>query len=465
VNGRPSNQLSRIDHIVILMMETRSFDSVAGWLYDPNNSPPFDKVPRDQPFEGVSGKDLSNPAPPNANGTVRHIPVGKGTDPTSPPVIPGESFAHVNTQLYGTVLPPSNAVPPFHPPYNLPDEPRQPSMSGFVRDYVNLLRHAKRPAEFDQYKVIMDCFTPETLPVLSTLAHNYAICDQWFCSVPSQTLSNRAFAFAASSSGLVDNKPYINWLSQRAPTIFNRIQEAKRPDLSWRIYYDRAMLFSLTSFLFAKLRRYLFSHFSFMERFYRDAKAGTLPSLSFIEPRFSVKGGNSQHPPASMIPGERLIYDVYQAVRQSPAWERTLLIITYDEHGGTYDHVPPPAALPPDPAAPPGQFGFRFDRLGPRICTVLVSPFIEPGTVFRAKDAAGNDVPLDHTAMIKTVTTRWGLKSLTARDASSPDLGAVLTRSEPRHDVPLLLFLGRRSSSVPSQNGKRKPPSCEGGFL
>jgi phospholipase C len=128
--------------------------------------------------------------------------------------------------------------------------------------------------------------------------------------------------------------------------------------------------------------------------------------------------------------GEQLIHDVYEAVRGGPGWAQTLLVITYDEHGGCYDHVAPPAgAIPPDHDA--GEFGFDFSRFGLRVPAVLVSPLIAPGTVFRVP--AGS-TPLDHTSILKTVQQRWGLPSLTARDAAAPGFGDVLTLTAPRTD-------------------------------
>jgi phospholipase C len=151
-----------------------------------------------------------------------------------------------------------------------------------------------------------------------------------------------------------------------------------------------------------------------------------------LEPDFASTG-NSQHPNYNVALGEQLIYDVYQALRSGAGWAQTLLVITYDEHGGCYDHVPPPSgATPPDRDA--GEFGFDFTRFGVRVPAVLVSPLIEAGTVFRVP--AGG-APLDHTSILKTVQQRWGLPALTARDAAAPGFGDVLTLAAPRTDDPL----------------------------
>jgi phospholipase C len=172
------------------------------------------------------------------------------------------------------------------------------------------------------------------------------------------------------------------------------------------------------------------SHFGRFVDFQAAAKQGKLAAFTFLEPEWSSTG-NSQHPNYDVALGEQLIHDVYYTLRGGPAWNQTLLIITYDEHGGNYDHVSPPGgATPPD--ATPGEFGFDFTRFGVRVPAVLVSPLIKAGTVFRAEGT-----PIDHTSILKTVEQRWGLPPLTARDRAAPDLGAVLTLAAPRTDDPL----------------------------
>jgi phospholipase C len=186
------------------------------------------------------------------------------------------------------------------------------------------------------------------------------------------------------------------------------------------------------------------SHFGLFTDFQTAAANGTLPAYTFLEPSWDA-AGNSQHPNYNVALGEQLIHDVYYALRNGPNWNQTLLIITYDEHGGCYDHVPPPlGAVPPDNSA--GEDSFDFTRFGPRVPTVLVSPLIAAGTVFRV---AANATPLDHTSILKTVETRWNLPNLTARDAAALDIGAVLTLTTPRTDDPLA---GVAVPLAPAQN-------------
>ena len=192
------------------------------------------------------------------------------------------------------------------------------------------------------------------------------------------------------------------------------------------------------------------SHFGLFKDFQAAAAGGSLPPYVFLEPSWG-SSGNSQHPNYDVALGEQLIYDVYYALLNSPAWDQTLLIVNYDEHGGCYDHVAPPiGAVPPDKSV--GQFGFDFARFGVRVPAVLVSPRIAAGTVFRPAGA----VPLDHTSVLKTIETRWQLPSLTARDAAAPDVGDALTLARPRTDDPLA------GSRFRSPRRRTRPPGPPG---
>ena len=430
--------LQNIDHIVVLMMENRSFDHMLGWLYDEQNEPPFQTAVSGQTFEGLSGKNLSNPIPSYADqADKKEIPVSRGCSPLHPDPDPGEEYYHINTQLFGEVIPAQNREKPFNKkPYNLPSPtPATASMNGFVTDYVNnAAALLGRAPTYDEYKIIMDCFTPDQVPVISTLAREYAVCDHYHCSVPSQTFCNRSFVHSGTSNGFVVNSPYVNWLFTHAPTIYNRIQNDPRKELTWKIYYDKLDGFSFTWLIQPTIWKYQPTHMFTMEQFFADAQNGTLPSYSFIEPRLFI-AHNDQHPPmenftevSSVAAGELLINEVYQALRNGKNWERTMFILTYDEHGGCYDHVPPPTAVPPDPSKPEGQYGFHFDRLGIRVPCVIVSPYTEAGTIINSTH--------DHTSIIKTVTNRWDLPHLTKRDKAAVDLSAALNRIQPRTDFP-----------------------------
>jgi phospholipase C len=282
-------------------------------------------------------------------------------------------------------------------PFNAPDDPHAtPTMDGFVADYISMFtaETGRQPA-YEEYAQIMTGYTPEQVPVISAIARGFATFDHWHCDVPSQTFTNRSFYHAASSSGFVVNAPYDNFpLHNDAETIFERLEAA---GLSWRVYVDPGMRFSATGMIHAsRLSRYFATHFSTLGDFFDDAERGTLPAYSFIEPCLAhahndyhpavdaVFAGVEVDPPSSILGGEELLARLYTAVRTSSTaggsnFANTLFLVAFDEHGGTYDHVPPPRVDPPDPAAPPGQMGFRFDRAGIRIPPWRYLPTLTPG--------------------------------------------------------------------------------------
>ena len=397
--------LASVNHVVVLMLENRSFDHMLGFLYTAQGN----VSPGGQPFAGLAGTE-SNPDSTGAAVTVFRI------EPTTPNAYfmpgadPGEGYMATNDQLFGSE--------------SAPASPSQvPACQGFVKDFAYTLGWESRSRPVVSGTVpadIMGCFTPEALPVLSGLAKAYAVCDHWFSAVPSETLPNRAFACAATSQGHMDDKTR----TFTAPSIFGLLGQHGQ---AWGIYgYDAEPLTRSTFTDIASAPGGTIGKFA---DFRAAASAGTLPAFSFLEPSWGSTG-NSQHPNYDVALGEQLIHDVYETLRGGPGWPQTLLVVTYDEHGGCYDHVPPPSgAVPPDSSA--GEFGFDFTRFGVRVPAVLVSPLIAAGTVFRAP--AGS-TPIDHTSILRTVQERWSLPALTARDAAAPSLGGVLTLATPRTD-------------------------------
>src|ERR1700761_9453577 len=401
------NLLHSVNHVVVLMLENRSFDHMLGFLYTENGN----VSPTGAPFDGLTGKESN----PDSNGKAVHVSKIKASATNAyymPGSDPGEGYSATNSQLFGTTTAPS---------------PANATNQGFVTDYSYTLGWETK----EKWSVlpgttannIMSMFTPAMLPVLSGLAKGFAVCDQWFCSAPTETLPNRAFVCAATSQGHMDDKA----TQYTCPSIFGALSDAK---VSWSVYgYTEP---PLTRQDFSDTVNADDSNFGLFKDFQAAAAKGTLASYVFLEPSWDA-AGNSQHPNYNVALGEQLIHDVYYALRNGPNWNQTLLIITYDEHGGCYDHVPPPlGATPPDDSA--GEYGFDFTRFGPRGPTVLIFPLIAAGSVFRVPEGA---TPLDHTSILKTVETRWGLKSLTARDAAAEDVSAVLTPATPRTDDPL----------------------------
>ncbi|HEU4883196.1 MAG TPA: alkaline phosphatase family protein, partial [Longimicrobium sp.] len=280
-------------------------------------------------------------------------------------------------------------------------------------------------------------------------------------SAPTETFPNRSFIHAGTSSGYV----YNSWgslldldkgvLINHTPTVYNVLQGAGVP---WRIYHGGPLFLCGALVTQEKLWDLAFSdRFANMWQFYADAATGQLPAYSFIEPCFinSREYGpeNDMHPSyfptlldmgmgiSNVLQGEVLLYQIYEALRNSPAWDRTLLVITFDEHGGCFDHVAPPNTVSPDgvvvPRDRPGGSGFDFERLGVRVPGILVSPWIEEGSVFHTH--------LDHTSVIRSVFECFGVcgpdggpATLLNREAQANSLSGALNRTEPRTDRPVI---------------------------
>ncbi len=402
-----NNQLSSINHIVVLMLENRSFDHMLGLLYSASGN----VSPLGQPFEGLTGQQSN----PGSNGSPVSVFTITPTDQNAyfmPGADPGEGYSATNSQLFDSTTAPTPPVA---------------TNNGFVTDFSYTLGWESKEGwsilAGTVANDIMGVFPPSMLPVLAGLARGFAVCDYWFGSAPTETLPNRAFVNAGTSQGHMDDST----TKYTCPSIFGLLS---KNNLSWSIYgYDAP---PLTRMDFTDTTAADDSHFGQFTDFQTAAANGTLPAYTFLEPSWDASG-NSQHPNYNVALGEQLIHDVYYALRNGPGWNQTLLIVTYDEHGGCYDHVPPPtSAVPPDDSA--GEYGFDFKRFGPRVPTVLISPLIVAGTVFRVPAGA---MPLDHTSILKTIETRWNLPALTARDAAATDVGNVLTLTQPRTDDPL----------------------------
>ncbi|MFG2910866.1 alkaline phosphatase family protein [Kitasatospora sp. NPDC048286] len=401
------DQLAAIDHIVVLMLENRSFDHMLGFLYTDQGN----RSPSGQPYEGLTGRE-SNPDTTGAQVPVFRI---KPADPGAyymPGADPGEGYQATNQQLFGTTTVASPA----------PAATNQGFVANFAATLALRAQQGRSILPGTTAKSIMGCFSPETLPVMSALARGYAVCDHWYSSAPTETLPNRAFACAATSQGHMDDATH----TFTVPSVFGLLSGH---NLDWAVYGYCAQ--PLTRGNFPDIYAAPASHFGLFTDFRKAAANGALPPFTFLEPSWSSTG-NSQHPNYDVALGEQLIHDVYYALRQGPAWDKTLLIVTYDEHGGCYDHVPPPTAVPPDSAA--GEYGYDFTRYGVRVPAILISPLIPAATVLRVPDGT---TPIDHTSILKTVQRRWNLPPLTARDKAAPDLGAALTLTTPRTDDPL----------------------------
>ena len=401
--------MPKIEHVVVLMLENRSFDSVLGRLY-----------PKNERFDGLTGAECNPWHKPN--GTV--VPIRVWNDESITPAAaripvadPGELFDDIAMQLFGLTA----------------AAERRATMSGFVDNYMRQPRRETSPDP----KAVMHYFMPEQLPVISGLGRAFGISDRWHASAPCETWPNRYFAHCGTAGGHVNNErstfPY-RW-PRAMPSIFRRLDAHGH---SWKVYFHDLPQAATLIDLWIKIP----THFCLFEaEFARHARLGRLPNYSFIEPRYYPsrlfrKVPNDQHPPHNMLYGEQLIAAVYNAVRTAPTWERTLLVITYDEHGGCFDHVPPPPAVSPGGPCPDG---FAFDRYGVRVPAVIISPFIPPGSIIRPPPDTGGEAPFpfDHASIPATLQRLFDLgPPLTPRVAAAPDLLSALTLARPENSGP-----------------------------
>lgn len=427
--------LNNIEHIVVVMMENRSFDNLLGWLYDDQTDPPPFNLPDQQPatFAGLQPNTYYNEL--NGNRVYASHPPTAWPPANNPNVVPTpdphEEFQFVTLQLFGTGSPVPNAPA---------------DMSGFLLDYSAPDAGGANAAQ------IMQTFGPAEANVINDLARNFAVCDHWYASVPSQTWPNRAFVHSGSSDGHLNNDDYELY---DIPTIYNVLENQGK---TWGVFHDTTFIPSLTLAQFMPRLMHYGDHFSKYDNFKNlcaaDANAPAaqkLPQYSFVEPRFTPELGlftidypTDYHPPHNICRGEQFLADVYQAVRASPYRDSILVVITFDEHGGCYDHVPPPnGSAPPDPKPVSNDGTFDFSRFGVRVPTILVSSYVRPGTVFRAPPGS---TPFDHTSLLATLRDWLNLNG----DPQNPFLTSPRIQNAPTLDGLLTLDDANKNSNWPA---------------
>ena len=334
-----------IKTVVVLVMENRSFDHMLGWM-----------KPLNPEIDGVDGTEynLLSTSDPNSQRLV----FGDKAACVDPD--PGHTLVDIYEQLYGSKY--------------VDGEPSTPAiiprMNGFAQQ-------AERQTK-GMSATVMNGFSPDAIPVYKELVAEFAICDRWFSSVPSETQPNRLFVHSATSNGMVtnDNTLMLEGLPQR--TIFDNLDDQGK---SFGIYSHGTP----ATILYKSLRKLKFirNFHSYELEFKQHCKEGNLPNYTVIEPRYfdlATLPGNDDHPSHDISEGQKLVKETYEALRSSPQWNEMLFIIVYDEHGGFFDHVPPPFGCPsPDGHSGPAPSNFHFDRLGVRVPAFFISPWIERG--------------------------------------------------------------------------------------
>ena len=451
--------LKEIENIVVVMFENRSFDNLLGWLYEHPPSEPIHFIPTTSKheYDGLKENAYFNQFPTSFGDPTKY-PVKRGASAfVVPDPDPHEPFQYVYRQLWGP-----DVEPPAKGARITTDPSKTPPMTGFLADYASVVGYdganeAKKQAALK----ILETYTPDQVPVLSELARWYAVSDAWFSSIPSQTNCNRAFAGMGTSQGLVNN----HWIKLEkgapvawdVPTVWDVLMQ--RPDFGiadWKIYYSELWFswwydYCFTVDMFKKLWPVRKTVQRKMDQFHKDARSGSLPALSFLEPMWYLAGlsdgpPSSYHPPSDVRSAESFLKTVFESLTSTPQaqakWKNTLLVVLFDEHGGCFDHAAPPIAVAPgDMGSPPTSpdYTFDFKRLGVRVPALLISPRIEKQTVFRSETSSRH---YDHSSLIATLLKWKGIEPSEAgmgdRVASAPTFEDVLTLSEEnaRTDLP-----------------------------
>ncbi|MEA3002925.1 MAG: phospholipase [Sphingomonadales bacterium] len=435
-----TDALNAIQHVFVLMLENRSFDHMFA-------------------LSGINGIHAATTADTNSvDGVTYHF---QGGAPAVMPSDPSHGFCHVLTQLAGPGADCSKTSP----------YPARTNI-GFVADYAKTSvrsgpsqpKQPLPPAE--RGKVMFGIDTPNDAPALYTLAAEFALCDQYYSSLPGPTWPNRFFVHGASSDGMVEGPGLaeiakweaLSGFKYPAGSIFDRVGAG-----NYRLYKDDVGPLVGRIPQVAALKGINFSEVHGLSNFAHDLANNYVARYTFIEPAYgdivsdTYRGGSSQHPMDGLAAGDRLVAQVYNAIRNSPIWESSLLIITYDEHGGFYDcGIPAHGAPPPGDGTGPHQnpHDFDFSVYGVRVPAVVVSPWIAKGVV--------DHTLYDHASVLATVERLFGLAPLTQRDGQARDmLGLLQGSARASSDTPSLLAETPVSLTAIELDGPPGPPDDE----
>ena len=372
-----------IKHVIVLMLENRSFDQMLGSLQSV--------------YPDLDGTEGGGPRRTNPDRDGKPI----AQEPTAVSKMKGDPRHEIHNALFQLGNDNGN----------------------FVLDYANSYPNASE----EERRQVMAYFPLDSLPALHALARQFRVCDRWFSSIPGATWPNRLYVHSGTSIGRAVMPQGLFDLSRHRygqDTLYDRLNER---GIAWKVYYGD---FPQSMLLEHQWRPTNARRYRPMDEFYRDAKGPDykFPAYCFIEPRYFAPDQNDDHPPHDVMGAQRLIADVYNALRKNQAlWESSLLMILYDEHGGFYDHVSPPPAVPPDEH----RDEYTFDRLGVRVPCVLVSPWVERGV---------DHTQFDHTSLLKYLIDKWQLGPLGERAARANSVAdALRLNGEPRRDTPQVI--------------------------
>jgi phospholipase C len=381
-NGPSLVAAEAIRHVVVLMLENHSFDQMLGCFK--------------QVYPELEGVD---PA-------ARHENVDSE----------GRVYRQQQTTERIMFLDPHHEVP--HVAVQLSN-----GNTGFVRDFESAFGGSSPEAR----SYVMGYYALDFLPGLHTLARHFTICDRWFSSLPGPTWPNRFFALTGTSNGRVNmpddgthKRDLPGFFQQTQGTLFDRLNDR---GIHWKVYFHDI---PQTTVLTNQREPHNVARYFYIDEFFDDARGREeeFPQFSLVEPAYTARAENDDHPPHDIMRSQKLVADVYNSIRANEAlWQSTLLIVFYDEHGGFYDHVEPPGAVRPDDHTEE----YTFDRLGVRVPALLISPWV---------DARVEATLFDHTSVLRYLTDKWGLGPLGFRTAAANSIAVGLTRDVAREDAP-----------------------------
>ncbi|HVA65804.1 MAG TPA: alkaline phosphatase family protein [Elusimicrobiota bacterium] len=382
-----------IKHVVLLMLENHSFDQMLGIMKEV--------------YPGLEGIDPK--APPRFNLDDQGVKYEQRPATERQMMLdPHHEAEHVQIQL-------------------------SEQNGGFVKDFSTFYPDSTP----QDRRCIMGYYPMDFLPALHALAKEFAVCDHWHASLPGPTWPNRFFALTGTAQSVQmfesSQDPELkSWFKETQDTIFDRLDEGgAKGGVSWKVYYHD---FPCSLLLTHQHRLKNLLRYAPIDEFYAAARGpeARFPAFSFIEPRYNDAGQNDDHPPHDVMKAQKLIADVYNNIRANEdLWRSTLLVVVYDEHGGFYDHVVPPKAVPPNKPRDPN---FSFTQYGVRVPALLISPWAKKGVL---------STTFDHASLLKYLIEKWGLRGLTDRVAAAAPI-SLGNLSAPRTDC--LKFI-----SIPSQ--------------